>query len=270
LEYIVQFEELGLSSDIANIAGFPLRWYSLAYLAGIVIGWWLLRLMLGRSNAPMSHEDVDDFMIWATAGVLLGGRMGYVLFYSPAEFIADPLKILAIWNGGMSFHGGMAGVIIAILIFARRRALNWLRIGDYIVCVYPLGHLFGRLANFVNGELWGRPTNGNWGVVFGAAGPEPRHPSQLYQAGLEGLLLLVLMTWLFWRTDVRNRSGFLTGVFVIAMGMARFVLEFFREPDRNLGILATGLTMGQTLTIPLLMIGFWMIYNNHARSTPGA
>ena len=264
MDSIIQFDDLGLSPDIITIAGYTLRWYSLAYMSGLFIGWWMLRQMLKRSNAPMTDEDVDDFIIWAFLGIIVGGRLGYVFFYSPAEFIAEPLKILAFWNGGMSFHGGMAGVIIAILVFARKRALSWLRIGDYIACVYPLGHMFGRLANFVNGELWGRPTDGSWGIIFAAAGPEPRHPSQLYQAGFEGLFLLVVMTWLFWRTDARNKPGLLTGVFVVIMGTSRFILEFFREPDRNLGILSTGLTMGQTLTIPLLLAALWMIYNNRA------
>lgn len=257
---VVNFADLGLSPIIFEVGGFALRWYSLAYLAGIIFGWWMLKKMLSRSHPPMTSQDVDDFMLWATAGVILGGRLGYVLFYAPATFIADPLRILAIWSGGMSFHGGVLGVLTAILIFAYKRKLNWLRVGDYVVCVYPFGHMLGRLANFVNGELWGRPTDGSWGMIFPLAGTEARHPSQLYQAGLEGLLPLLVLMFLFWHTQARDRPGLLIGVFCITMGISRIVLEFFREPDRSLGILSTGLTMGQTLTIPLLLIGLLLIF----------
>ncbi|MEO1045792.1 MAG: prolipoprotein diacylglyceryl transferase [Pseudomonadota bacterium] len=263
---IVNFDDLGLSPIILEIGGFALRWYSLAYLLGLVFGWWMLKRMLTRSNPPMSSQDVDDFLLWATIGVILGGRLGYVLFYNPAEFLADPLKIFAIWTGGMSFHGGVLGMLLAIMIFAYRRQLNWLRIGDYIVCVYPFGHMLGRLANFVNGELWGRPTDGSWGMIFPLAGDEPRHPSQLYQAGLEGLLPLIVLMFLFWRTDARHQPGLLVGVFFIIMGVSRVVLELFREPDRNLGTLSTGLTMGQTLTIPLLLVGLWLIIRRHPQT----
>ena len=266
---IINFADLGLSPIIFEVGGFALRWYSLAYIGGLFFGGWLLNKMVGKSNAPMTGDDVDDFLLWAIAGVVLGGRLGYVLFYNPAKYIADPLQAFAIWKGGMSFHGGVLGVLLAILIFAYRRKIQWLRLADYVVCVYPFAHMLGRLANFINGELWGRPTDGSWGMIFPLAGPEARHPSQLYQAGLEGLLPFIVLGWLFWRTDARNKPGFLVGAFCILMGIARMVLELFREPDRNLGTLSFGLTMGQTLTIPILIIGLWLLLRQFASPAKG-
>ena len=267
---VIHFDQLGLSPELFRIGNFALRYYGLAYLCGILIGWWLLKRMLTRSDAPMTPDQVDEFIIWATLGIVLGGRLGYVLFYSPDGYLANPLNIFAVWKGGMAFHGGVAGVTIAALVFAWRNKLNWLRLCDYVVCVYPIGHFFGRLANFINGELWGRPTDGSWGIIFPHAGPEPRHPSQLYEAGLEAVLPMLILTWLFWRTDVRLLPGRLAGAFCIAMGLGRFCAEFFREPDRDLGFLSTGLTMGQTLTIPLFVIGLLLIWwSGRRRSVAG-
>lgn len=262
---IIQFDSLGLSPDLFRVGNFAVRYYGLAYLFGIFIGWWLLKRMLNRSNPPMTGEQVDEFIIWATLGIILGGRLGYVLFYSPVGYLSNPLNLFAVWKGGMAFHGGVAGVAIATAIFAWRSGLNWLRLCDYVVCVYPLGHFLGRLANFVNGELWGRPTDGSWGIIFPLAGPEPRHPSQLYQAGLEGLLPFLILLWLFWRTDMRHYPGRLSGTFFIMMGVARFILEYFREPDRDLGILSTGLTMGQTLSLPMIVVGVLVIVTSGKR-----
>lgn len=269
MDSVINFADLGLSPIIFEVGGFALRWYSLAYIGGLFFGGWLLHKMVGRSNAPMTGDDIDDFLLWAIAGVVLGGRLGYVLFYNPAKYIADPLQAFAIWKGGMSFHGGVLGVLLAILIFAHRRKIAWLRLADYVVCVYPFAHMLGRLANFINGELWGRPTDGSWGMIFPLAGPEARHPSQLYQAGLEGLLPFIILGWLFWRTDARHKPGFLVGAFCITMGISRIVLEFFREPDRNLGTLSFGLTMGQTLTIPIVMIGLWLLLRQFLSSNQG-
>ena len=256
---VIEFSSLGLHSELFRVGRFALRWYSLAYLFGILLGWAYLRKMLMRSDAPMTAEDADDFIIWATLGTIIGGRLGYLIFYAPAGTLSNPLDAFAVWEGGMAFHGGFAGVSLAIAIFAWRRKRSWLRIADYIACVYPIGHLFGRLANFVNGELWGRPTDGSWGIIFPMAGPEPRHPSQLYQAGFEGLLPLLVLAYLFWRTDLRQKPGYLSGCFLIMMGAARFTTEFFREPDRQLGIIHLGLTMGQLLTLAMLAVGLLLI-----------
>ncbi len=262
---VINFDELGLSSELFRIGGFALRWYSLAYLIGILAGWWTLKRMISRSYAPMTAEQLDDFIIWSTMGIIIGGRVGYLLFYAPAGYLDNPLSAFAVWTGGMAFHGGVAGVAIGTAIFARINKLSWLRLCDYVVCVYPLGHLLGRLANFVNGELWGRPTGGSWGIIFPMAGPEPRHPSQLYQAGLEGLLPMIVLIWLFWRTDARRYPGLIAGASFLLMGSSRFISEFFREPDRNLGFLSTGLTMGQTLTIPMFIIGMIVIWTSRKR-----
>ncbi len=257
---VIHFDQLGLSPELFRIGNFALRFYGLAYLFGIFIGWWLLKRMLQRSLPPFTAEQVDEFIIWATLGIVLGGRLGFVLFYSPDGYLSNPLNAFAVWKGGMAFHGGVAGVAIAALLFAWRQKLNWRRLCDYVVCVYPIGHLFGRLANFVNGELWGRPTDGSWGIIFPDAGPEPRHPSQLYEAGLEAILPLLILSWLFWRTDARLFPGRLAGAFCLAMGLGRFIAEFYREPDRDLGFLSTGLTMGQTLTLPMFVIGLVLIW----------
>jgi phosphatidylglycerol---prolipoprotein diacylglyceryl transferase len=262
---VIRFEDLGLSAELFRIGNFALRYYGLAYLFGIFIGWWLLKRMLLRASPPMTPEQVDEFVIWATLGIVLGGRLGYVLFYSPPGYLENPLNLIAIWKGGMAFHGGVVGVTIAAALFAWRNKLNWLRPADYVVCVYPSGHFLGRLANFVNGELWGRPTDGTWGIIFPGAGPEPRHPSQLYQAGLEALLPMLILTWLFWRTDARLFPGRLAGAFCVTVGFGRFVSEFYREPDRDIGFLSTGLTMGQTLTVPMVVIGLLLLWYSGRR-----
>jgi phosphatidylglycerol---prolipoprotein diacylglyceryl transferase len=262
---VIHFDALGLSPEMFRIGDFALRYYGLAYLFGILIGWWLLKRMLRQSKPPFTPGQVDDFIIWATLGIVLGGRMGYVLFYSPDGYLDNPLNAFAVWKGGMAFHGGVVGVTLATLIFAWQQKLNWLRLCDFVACVYPIGHLFGRLANFVNGELWGRPTDGSWGIIFPRAGPEPRHPSQLYEAGLEAVLPLLVLSWLFWRTDARLYPGRLAGAFCITMGLGRFVAEFYREPDRDLGFLSTGLTMGQTLTVPMILIGLVLLWSSGRR-----
>jgi phosphatidylglycerol---prolipoprotein diacylglyceryl transferase len=259
---VIRFEELGLSAELFRIGDFALRYYGLAYLFGIFIGWWLIKCMLIRSMPPMTTGQVDDFIIWATFGIVLGGRMGYVLFYSPDGYLDNPFNAFAVWKGGMAFHGGVIGVTLAALTFAWKNKLHWLRLCDFVACVYPIGHLFGRLANFVNGELWGRPTDGSWGIIFPSAGPEPRHPSQLYEAGLEAIVPMLILTWLFWRSDSRLFPGRLTAAFCITMGAGRFIAEFYREPDRDLGFLSSGLTMGQTFTIPMFVIGLVLLWHS--------
>jgi phosphatidylglycerol:prolipoprotein diacylglycerol transferase len=238
---------------------FALRWYSLAYIAGIAGAWWLLTRMIRRPGAPLTQPQLDDFITWATLGVIGGGRLGYVIFYNPEQYLADPVSILRLWDGGMSFHGGCFGVIAACFLHGRFARFSGLRLLDYVATVTPLGLGLGRLANFVNGELWGRPTGTDWGIIFPDAGPEPRHPSQLYEAGLEGGVLFLVLTMLFWRTGARLRPGLLSGVFGIGYGLSRFIVENYREPDRQLGILSTGLTMGQTLSLPLILAALLLL-----------
>ena len=242
-----------------SIGNLQLRWYGLMYLAGFGLGWWLGRWRASRPGSGWRPADVDDLLTCVMIGIILGGRLGYVLFYDLASYIANPALVLRIWEGGMSFHGGLAGVIVAILLYARSRGLSALRILDYVAVVTPIGLLLGRFANFVNGELWGRPTNGSWGIIFPDAGPEPRHPSQLYEAATEGLLLLLLLGFLFWRTNARMKPGLLGGVFITGYGLSRFAIEFLREPDAQLGVLGIGLTMGQLLSLPMILFGLWLL-----------
>ncbi|KKI18808.1 prolipoprotein diacylglyceryl transferase [Sphingomonas sp. Ag1] len=261
----IRFEDLGLHPDVFSIGFFTLRWYSLAYIAGIVIGWWYLLKLLDQPGAPMARRHADDLVFYATLGIILGGRIGYVLFYAP-DMLLHPLRILRLWDGGMSFHGGVIGTSLAIILFARRNGLNWLRIHDYVACVVPFGLFFGRLANFVNGELWGKPTDVPWAIVFSrtvpAGVPEPaRHPSQLYEAGLEGVALFALLFFFFWRTNARYQPGKLTGLFLLGYGTARFVVEFFREPDSQFAgtFFATTIHMGQVLCLPMIAGGLYLI-----------
>ncbi|ONF95658.1 prolipoprotein diacylglyceryl transferase [Sphingomonas jeddahensis] len=261
----IRFEDLGLHPDVFSIGFFTLRWYSLAYIAGIVIGWWYLLKLLDQPGAPMARRHADDLVFYATLGIILGGRVGYVLFYAP-DMILHPLRIFRLWDGGMSFHGGVIGTSLAIILFARKNGLNWLRIHDYVACVVPFGLFFGRLANFVNGELWGKPANLPWAIVFDrtvpTGVPEPaRHPSQLYEAGLEGIALFTLLWFFFWRTNARYQPGKLTGLFLLGYGLARFTVEFFREPDSQFAgtIFATTIHMGQVLCLPMIAGGLYLI-----------
>lgn len=256
----IDFTSLGLSPIALDLGFLQLRWYSLAYIAGILVGWWYLLRLLQAPGAPMARRHADDLVTWATLGIILGGRLAYVLFYDPARFLQHPGDIVKLWEGGMSFHGGVIGVSLAIILMARRHKLDWLRIHDYVACVVPIGLGLGRLANFVNGELWGRPTDASWGVIFpGAPGDLPRHPSQLYEFALEGVVLFVVLWFLFYKTDARRKPGMLVGTFLLGYGLARFFVEFFREPDVQLGTLSWGLTMGQTLTLPMIAGGIYLI-----------
>ena len=236
---------------------FAIRWYALAYVVGILLGWtWAVRL--GKTPPLVAKLALDDFVMWATLGIVLGGRLGYVLFYKPLYFLQNPIEILVVWQGGMAFHGGFLGVMTAVLLFARRRSIPLFVIGDLVACAAPIGLFFGRIANFVNGELWGRVSDVPWAMVFPGAGPDPRHPSQLYQAGLEGLALFVVMSLVVWAGG-RRRPGLLIGVFLIGYGVARVVGEFFRQPDAHLGFLFAGATMGQLLSLPMLLVGMWFV-----------
>ena len=238
-----------------------LRWYALAYMGGLVIGWRWVRRLAQRAPAVATPVQVDDFLTWATAGVVLGGRLGYVLFYQPAKYLADPLEAFAVWHGGMSFHGGMLGVAIATVVFCRRRGIALWAFADRIAVVAPVGLGLGRIANFMNGELWGRvaPPGLPWGVVVPGCGDLARHPSQLYQAGLEGLALGLVMVVLSRREGVMARPGLLAGVFLAGYALARMMGEVFREPDAFLGFLFAGATMGQLLSLPMLALGVGLI-----------
>ena len=251
--------DFGLTKGI-DLGFFMLRWYSLAYLAGIVLGYWQLTRMIKAPGAPFAQRHADDIFFYCTLGIILGGRLGYATFYSDTLW-AHPLELLKLWEGGMSFHGGLIGVVVALAWIAWRGKLSFLRVADYVAVVVPLGMLFGRLANFVNGELWGRVAGPDvrWAMVFPDAGPLARHPSQLYEAALEGLLLVVVMLLLFWKSRARWRPGLLVGVFAFGIAAARFTVEFYREPDAQLAQFAerTGLSMGQWLTIPLMLVGLF-------------
>lgn len=267
----IRFTDLGLHPDVFSIGFFTLRWYSLAYIAGIVVGWWYLLKLLAQPGAPMARRHADDLVFYATLGIILGGRIGYVLFYAP-DMLLHPIRILRLWDGGMSFHGGVIGTTIAIILFARKNGLNWLRIHDYVACVAPFGLFFGRLANFVNGELWGKPSDVPWAIVFPHTVPvgmiEPaRHPSQLYEAGLEGLLLFAVLAFFFWRTKARYAPGKLVGIFVLGYGLCRFFVEFFREPDSQFAgtFFATTIHMGQLLCLPMIAGGIWLIATARGR-----
>jgi phosphatidylglycerol:prolipoprotein diacylglycerol transferase len=255
----VEFASLGLDPIALQVGAFALRWYSLAYIVGILAAWWMLARMLRLEPAPMNRQQLDDLITWSTLGVIAGGRLAYVIFYDPGRFLADPLAVVRLWEGGMAFHGGLVGVIVAVWLTCRARDLSTLRVLDYAAVVVPVGLFLGRMANFVNGELWGRETDGTWGVIFPDGGPNPRHPSQLYEAALEGVLLFIILNLLFWKTDARLRPGLLAGIFGLGYGLSRFLVEFVREPDVQLGILSTGLTMGQTLSLPLIIGGLWLI-----------
>ena len=245
---------------IVQIGPFGIRWYAIAYIAGLVLGWRAMRRLVTMPPAVATPLQIDDFLTWATLGVVLGGRLGYVLFYQPAVFLADPLRILQVWTGGMSFHGGMLGVSLATIWFCRRNAIPLLGFADRLAVVAPIGLCFGRLANFINGELWGRPAPSlPWAMVFPNGGPIPRHPSQLYQAFLEGLVLFGVLFLLSRRDWVRAQAGMLTGVFLTGYGLARITGEFFREPDAFLGFLFAGTTMGQLLSVPMVLAGIWLI-----------
>lgn len=254
----LNFASLHLNPVALDLGFFQIKWYSLAYIAGILAGWWYMLKLIEQPGAPMAKRHVDDVVFYMTLGIILGGRIGYVLFYRP-DMLLHPADVFKLWEGGMSFHGGLLGVVIALVLFARKHRLSLFRVADYIACCVPFGLFFGRLANFVNGELWGRPTTVPWAIIFPRAGPEPRHPSQLYEAGLEGIVLFTVLWWLFWRTDARYQPGKLTGTFLLGYGLIRFCLEKLRQPDAGLEHLWWGLTMGQTLSVPLILLGLWMI-----------
>jgi phosphatidylglycerol:prolipoprotein diacylglycerol transferase len=260
----------GFDPVFVQLGPLAIRWYALAYILGLVLGWRLMRRIVARPGWLMRPEDTDDLLFYATLGVMIGGRLGYVLFYQTAHYLASPLEVLYVWRGGMSFHGGLAGVLAAAWLLARRRGLPFLEIGDAAALVTPLGLFFGRIANFINAELWGRTTDVPWGVIFPTAGPEPRHPSQLYEAALEGLLLFAVMQWLAWgrRRDPAER-GLPSGVFLAGYALCRMLVELYREPDAQLGFLFGVVTMGQLLSLPMLLAGLWLIIRSGGARAAG-
>ena len=248
---------------LVHIGPLAVRWYALAYIVGIIAGWFYARAIIASPRlwggaAPFTVVDFDDFIIWVTLGIILGGRIGYVLFYNFPHFAAHPAEIVALWKGGMSFHGGFIGCVLAVVLFAWRRDIPFLSLGDVTTAVAPIGLFLGRLANFINGELWGRPTDVPWAMIFPNGGPIARHPSQLYEAGLEGLVLLLVLGVPV-RFGALRRPGLVTGAFALGYGDARIFCELFREPDAQLGFLWGGLTMGMLLCIPLILAGFAVI-----------
>jgi phosphatidylglycerol:prolipoprotein diacylglycerol transferase len=248
------------------IGPFAIRWYALAYIIGLLIGWRYCLWVAKRPPAVASPTAIDDFLVWATLGVVLGGRAGYVLFYKPDFYFHNPSEILQLWHGGMSFHGGALGVMTALVLFCRQRGLALLAFSDIVTSAVPIGIFFGRVANFVNGELWGRPTDVPWGVIFPGAPdpvPTPRHPSELYEAGLEGIVLFLILFYFVRFTRARERPGLVSGVFLIGYACARIFCEFFREPDAFLGFLWFGATMGQLLSIPVLLLGIYLVWRAH-------
>ncbi len=250
---------------LLHIGPIAIRWYALAYVAGILLGWrYAVSLTrkagLWRGTAPTANEkQVDDLVLWVTLGVIVGGRLGYVLFYKPYLIWTDPAEVVRTWNGGMSFHGGMIGVVVALIGFSAANKIPLLRLADLTAPSVPIGLFFGRIANFVNGELWGRPTTLPWGMVFPRAGPEPRHPSQLYEAGLEGVILFLILRWATHGAKLLPRRGAVTGLFLIFYGLFRILLESVREPDRDMPHFPLGLTMGMMLSTPMVIAGIALV-----------
>ena len=267
------WSDLGLDPVALDLGFFELRWYSLAYLAGIFLGYWYLLKLIKQHGSPMARRHADDLVFYAALGIILGGRVGYVLFYNLSYYLEKPLDILKLWDGGMSFHGGMIGTVLGILYLSRKEKLQWLRVHDYVACCVPFGLFFGRLANFVNHELWGAPATVPWAVRFPefvgglqTLGPA-RHPTQLYEAVLEGIVLFAILWWMFWKTQARYEPGKLVGAFTFFYGIFRFLVEFVREPDAQLVGFAqsTGLHMGQWLSLPMIILGAWLMWTAKSR-----
>ncbi len=251
---------------IFQIGPLAVHWYGLAYVAGILIGWFYARRLamnnaLWRNETPaVTLQQLDDFLLWAAGGIVLGGRIGYILFYDLGSVLANPIRAIEIWNGGMSFHGGFLGTTLAMIIFARRNGIVLWSLFDIVAAVVPIGLFFGRIANFINGELWGRLSSMPWAIVFPTGGPFARHPSQLYEAALEGLVLLCVLAWFIYRRQALKSPGLVTGIFVLGYALSRIFVEFFREPDAQIGYLVGGwLTMGMLLSLPMALAGIWAI-----------
>jgi phosphatidylglycerol---prolipoprotein diacylglyceryl transferase len=251
-----QFDPVALSLGPVSI-----KWYGLTYLLAFALFFFLGRYRLARTHyaktTGLTPDAMEDMLFYGVIGVIVGGRLGWTIFYSDINYFKNPLALFEIWKGGMSFHGGLVGVLFSLFLYARKRGITYWKLMDFVAPLVPTGLASGRLGNFINGELWGRPTTGPWAMIFPQSGTsDPRHPSQLYQLGLEGLLLFAL---LWWYSSKPRPTGHVAGMFAIGYGVFRFIVEFAREPDKNLGILAAGLTMGQWLCVPLLAIGVWLM-----------
>jgi phosphatidylglycerol:prolipoprotein diacylglycerol transferase len=270
---------------LIHLGPLPIRWYALAYVAGIVLGWWYAGVLIKKNSLwsprrpPIGSVQLDDLILWITLGIILGGRLGYALFYKPAMYLqlftgdswGERLELFQLWTGGMSFHGGFLGCTLAVILYSRRQKLNTLSIGDMALSTAPIGLFFGRIANFINGELWGRETTVPWAVrfcnarieqMYGVcpAGDVPRHPSQLYEAGLEGLLLFGILALAVWKFRLLSKPGYITGLFLVGYGVIRASLENVRQPDVGFDHLPFGLTMGMILSIPMVLVGAWLIW----------
>jgi phosphatidylglycerol---prolipoprotein diacylglyceryl transferase len=259
---------------MVNLGPLPVRWYAMGYIVSLVAGW-LIAVRLARSEALWGAikrpppERLDDLLVYVAIGAVLGGRTGYVLFYNLPYFLQNPLEILAVWKGGMAFHGGLAGATLGVWLFARREKVSFLSVGDLCCAVAPIGLFLVRIANFIKPELWGRPTDVPWAMVFPGAGPEPRHPSQLYEAGLEGLALGLILA-IAVRAGAFRRPGLTSGLFIGLYGVARISCEFFREPDPQLGFLFGGATMGMLLSAPLVVLGASLVIYSLRRAEKSA
>lgn len=270
---------------LVHLGPLAIRWYALAYIAGILLGWRYAAALLKngtlwtRREAPLSVDQLDDLILWIALGVIGGGRLGHVLFYTPAMIWTDPVGVFRVWEGGMSFHGGVIGVTIAMIIFAWRNKVDLLRIADVVSCAYPIGHFLGRCANFINGELWGRPTDGPFGMVFCnpqivetygycPAGNVPRHPSQLYEALFEGLILFLILRWASHGAKLGNRRGVMAGIFILFYGLFRIAIENVREPDAGMPAFPLGLTMGMILSAPMVLGGLFLIWRGMREPLP--
>ena len=270
---------------LVQLGPLAIRWYALAYVAGILIGWRYAVAMVRNPRLwavrppPATSEQIDDFILWATLAIIIGGRLGHVLFYTPQIIWTDPLEILQIWNGGMSFHGGAIGVLLAMIGFSWKNRIDPWRLGDLVAAVVPIGLFFGRIANFINGELWGRPTDAPWGIVFCndhirqtlgwcPAGEMARHPSQLYEAALEGVVLFLVLRWATHGAKLLNRRGVVMGMFTVLYAVFRISLENVRQPDAGLENLPLGLTMGMYLSIPMILFGGWLIWRGMREPAP--
>jgi phosphatidylglycerol:prolipoprotein diacylglycerol transferase len=272
----VIFQIPGFTLGDLQIGPFPIRWYALAYVAGILIGW---RYVVGivrnpklweRRGPPATDVQIDDLVLWITLGVIVGGRLGHVVFYTPDIIFTDPMEIVRVWNGGMSFHGGVLGVAAAMIAFSVRNKLDLFRLADLVAAAQPIGQFFGRIANFINGELWGRPTEVPWGMVF-SHDPMgvPRHPSQLYEAALEGVLVFLILRWsTHGKPKLLNRRGVVAGVFLVSYGLVRIAVETVREPDAYMPPMPLGLTMGMILSAPMLLLGAWLIWRGMREPVP--
>ena len=259
---------------LVHIGPIAIRWYALAYVAGILLGWRYVAGLVkaerlwARRGPIATPLQIDDLILWITLGVIVGGRLGHVFFYTPQLIWTDPVEILKTWKGGMSFHGGTLGVLIAVVTFARVNRLDMFRLGDVICAAAPIGLFFGRIANFINGELWGRVTTVPWGMVFPYAGPLPRHPSQLYEAALEGIVLFLVLRWATHGARLLNRRGVVAGLFFLGYGLARISLENVRQPDEGMPNFPLGLTMGMILSLPMVLGGAWLIWRGLSEPAP--